>query len=512
MSQSDNRRVAKNTLILYCRMVITMFIGLWTSRLVLNALGFTDQGLYNVVGGVVGMSSLIIGSIRNSLSRFITFEIGRGDINCINRAIQNAITVQWVLALVVVIAGETIGLWFVNHELVIPSDRMFAVNVVYQFSIANLAIGLLTSAPNAIIVAKERLGVFAGIAIVNSIVVLIIGIIISYSTYDRLILYAGLLLLNSLGQRLFLWIYIKKNFPFLKQKFGYDREVFKPIFAFAGWNAIGSSAGILRGSGTSILLNIFGGPIANTINGIAASVNNLATIFVSDFTAAYSPQIIKRYAAEEYNSLVSFLNQCAKISYSLIAVVAIPIMFNIEPLLVLWLKKIPDGVVPFAILIIICSMVDSLSRPLIIAKDATGDIRNYQIVVGGVLLLTIPITYTFLKLGFPIYYAYVSILITSVLAFVARMVMLKGSIPYWKSRDFIMNTVVRCLLATAAGFIMPTILHYTVPHTIISVLAQCVVGTIWCACCIFLLAMNKSEQLAVKEMIINKMINKFKRR
>lgn len=506
MATIDNKKVAKNTLILYVRMAITMLIGLWTSRLVLNALGFTDQGLYNVVGGVIGFSSLITGAISNSISRFITYETGRGDLDMVNKVIQNAITVQWTLAIIVMIIGETLGLWFINNKLVIPDDRLYAVNCVYQFSLIGLAIYFLISAPNAIIVANEKMNIYAGVAIANSLVTLSIALAITYFKGDRLILYAFLQFCNSLCVTLFYWIYIRRKFPEIKQRLGFDKNIFKPIFSFAGWNAIGTSAAIIRGSGTSVLLNMFGGPVANTINGIANSVNQLATIFISDFTIAYRPQIVKRYASEEYESLVNFLNQCAKFSYSLLVIMAIPVLFNVQPLLILWLKKIPDGTVPFAVLIVIISLIDSLSRPLICAKDATGEIRNYQIVVGGILLLTIPISYAFLKLGLPIYFAIVAILITSIAAFFARMIMLKDSIPGWSSWQFIKTTVFRCLLATIACILLPFMMHIYFPAGIISTFVQCAVGVIWCAGCVYLFAMNRNEKIAVKEFIINKFI------
>lgn len=497
MSVSDNRKVAKNTLILYARMFITMAINMWTSRIVINALGFTDQGLYNVVGGVIGFSSLITASISGSITRFITYEIGKGNLENVNKAVQNGITVQWVLSAIVLIVGESLGLWFVNTHLVIPADRIIAVNWVYQFALFNVIISLISSAPNALIVAHEKMNVYAGIAIFNSISALMIALAIAYSSVDRLILYAFLHFLSAVSVRIFYYVYIKRKFPLIKMKFSFDKHIFLPIFSFAGWNGIGTWAAILRGSGTSVLLNIFGGPIANTINGIAASVNGLATMFVGDFTTAYGPQIIKRYAAGEYQSLITFLHQCSKISYSLITIMAIPVMFNIKPLLTLWLKDIPEGVGPFAILIIIFSMIESLCRPLINAKNATGNIRNYQIIVGGILLITLPLTYVFLKLGFPIYYSYVSILITSIAAFIARMVMLQGAIPCWSSWRFLTSTVFPCIIATLISIIIPAVMYLYMPKSPISAIAQCVIGAIWTASCIFLIAMSKSEKEAM---------------
>lgn len=392
---NNNRQVAKNTLILYVRMFVTMAIGMWTSRIVINALGFTDQGIYNVVAGFVGFSSLLTSSISSSINRFITFAIGKSDIGEVNKAVQNGITVQWILAGVIFVIAETIGLWFLLNKLVIPEGREFAAYVIYQLAIISLILNLLTSTDSALILANEQFNIFAYVAIVNSLIALGIGYTIANVGYDRLILYSSLQLVAVLGVRIFYTTYIHKKYPSIKRKFGWHKELFRPIFSFAGWNGIGSGASVLRTSGTSVLLNMFGGPIANTINGIANSVNVLASVFVNDFTSAYSPQIIKRYAAGEYQSLMSFLCQCSKFSFCLIAVIAIPLLFNVEPLLILWLKHIPVGTAIFARLIIIYTIIECISKPLICAKNATGSIRNYQLVVGGILLMTLPLTYVF---------------------------------------------------------------------------------------------------------------------
>lgn len=505
---SSTKRVAKNTIFLYIRMFVTMSIGIWTSRLVINALGFTDQGLYNVVGGFIGLLSLVTASIGGSIGRYITFCIGENDYEKANRTVRNAITVQWILSIIVLIIGETIGLWFVNNELVIPEDRLIAVNIVYQFAIGNIVVGLISSAPNALIIAHEKMNVYAYVAIANSLATLFVALAITFFGGDRLVLYAGLQFVVAVMIRIFYTIYVKRTFKYLRLGFSFDKEIFFPIFSFAGWNSIGSSATILRNSGTSILLNIFGGPIANTINGIANSTNNLATIFVNDFTTAYRPQIIKKYAAAEYYDLNRFIHQCSKFTYGLLLVMAVPVYINMEPLLIIWLKKIPEGTIVFARLIIVFSLIESISKPLIIAKEATGKIRNYQIVVGGILLFTLPITFIFLKCDLPLYFAYVSIIITSIIAFMVRLLMLKSDIPYWSSLDFIKTTFLRCLIATVLSFLLPLLLHYICPVSTIWMLIQCLIGFFWSCICFYYSACNKYERKAAQS-ILNKVFLKL---
>lgn len=509
--ESSNKRVAKNTLILYMRMVVTMAIGIWTSRLVLNALGFTDQGLYNVVGGFIGFLSLLTSSIGGSISRYITFCIGEEDFEKANRTVRNALSVQLSLAVVLFLLSETVGFWFVNNKLVIPADRLFAVNVVYQFAICNIIVGLITGAPIALVIAHERMNIFAYVSIVNALASLCIALSITYSSGDKLILYAGLQFAATLCTFIFYAIYVLKSFRYVKLGLSFDRDIFWPIFSFAGWNGIGTSASILRNSGTSVLLNMFGGPIANTINGIANSANSLVTIFVNDFTTAYRPQIIKRYAAAEYKNLIPFISQCAKFTFGLLLVMAVPVFLNIQPLLIIWLKNVPEGTATFARLIIIISLIESISSPLVIAKNATGDIKNYQLIVGGILLLTLPITYVFLKMGSPIYFAYVSILITCIAAFVARMVMLRGAIPYWSSYDFLRTIVFRCLGAMILSFSLPFALHIMMPDDVPYVLLQCAAGFIWSCSVFYLVGCDKHEKIVLGNMVrraMNKLLHR----
>ena len=505
---SDNQRIAKNTIYLYGRMIVTMLIGMWTSRLVLNALGFTDQGLYNVVGGFVGFLSILTGSISVSISRFITFEIGRKNTKGVIDAFRNALAVQLFLALIVLVVAETLGIWYINNKLILPENRLFAVHIVYQFSVLSFIINLFSVAPNALIISYERMGLFAIVAILSAISRLLIGFIISYTTLDRLILYSILQFVVFLGIRIFYQVYCKRNFKFLIYRPAISKDTFKPMFSFAGWNMIGSSAGILRSSGTSVLLNYFGGPIANTINGIANQVNSLATMFVNDFTTAFNPQITKKFASQEYKSLIIFLHRTSKYSYCLLLIMAIPVFLNIQELLTLWLKRIPDGTSIFAKLIIIFTAIECISRPLITAKNATGKIKNYQIVIGGILLLTIPLAYLFLKIGLPIWYTYLAMLLTSFGAFVARMMMLKGSIPGWSSYSFIMETGVKCLLVTLTGLIVPLLVHYAFPSQGWWCILQCIIGFLWCSCCVYFVACNSNERSKINKQLV-KIKSKF---
>lgn len=457
---TTNQRVARNTVILYIRMLFNLLVGVWTSRIVLNALGFVDNGLYNVVGGFVGFFYIVTNSQSSAISRFINFEVGKNTQQGLDNIFQASLFMQVFISLVILILSETVGIWFVNHRLVIPEDRIVAVNIVYQFSIISFILGLLSVPQKAVIIAHENMNIFAYISIAGSIAKLIISFIIEYAHDNRLILYAALLCFVNIATFFVYYIYIKRHFSACRYKLKFNKTFAKKLYGFAGWSFIGESSAVLRTSGISILLNLFGGPIANTINGITSQFTYLVSIFVNDFTTAFNPQITKQYASGEYESLIPFLYRCSKFSFLLITLMAVPVIFNVKFILVLWLKDVPELTNIFIIIAIIFTLVECLSKPLITAKAATGNIRNYQIIVGGILILTLPIAYVFLKIGFPIYYSYVAILITSIMAFFSRMVMLKGAIPLWSSMKFIIKVVIPMIITFIIAATLPFILKF----------------------------------------------------
>lgn len=497
---SNNSKVARNTLILYVRMLITLLIGIWTSRIILNALGFIDNGLYNVVGGFVGFFAIITNAQSNAISRFITFEIGHGDTRNINAIYHTSLFIQFVLCAIILLLAETIGLWFVNYKLVVPANRLVAVNVVYQLSVGSFILGILSTAQNALIIAHEKMNVFAYVSIFSAVAKLIISFIIAYSPFDRLILYASLLFFVSLATRIFYVIYTPRTFPYCNYGLSGYKVYLKKMFGYAGWSFIGETAGVLRGSGISVILNLFAGPIANTVNGIANQVNGLVNMFVNDFTTAFNPQITKKYAAHEYESLILYIYRCSKFSFLLMTVMAVPIFFNVDFLLVLWLKKVPAETFIFTQLIIIMSLIESVSRPLITAKAATGNIRNYQLIVGGILILSLPLAYLFLKLGLPIYYSYIALIITSFGAFCARMLMLDGAIPLWQTKTFMTKVIFPMVMVLLLAAVLPWLLRSL---TNISPYILFPISFIWTLLIVAFIGCDKPERAFIVQTVRN---------
>ena len=403
-SHTENtKRIAKNTLMLYSRMLFSMVVSLYTSRVVLNTLGVEDYGIQNVVGGFVTMFSIISSSLSSSVSRFLTFELGKGDINRLKRVFSTSMIIHIGLVIIVVIAAETIGIWFVNHKMVIPPERMCAANWVFQASVATFCFGLLSTPYNASIISHEHMGAFAYIGILEVCLKLGIILFVAHSpwNFDRLIVYSLLLLAVSISIRYAYWMYCRKHFEECRIQLSYDKQYFKEMGAFAGWNFIGCTAGLLKDQGINILLNLFYGPIVNAARGIAVIVSNSVSGFANNFMTALNPQITKSYAAGEKDYTMSLVERGSRFSFYVIFIFALPLCLETEFILNLWLKEYPNHTINFVRLILILSLSDILSNTLINLQSATGKIRDYQIVVGGTLMLNFPLSYFALKMNLP---------------------------------------------------------------------------------------------------------------
>lgn len=455
--QAENtKRIAKNTLMLYVRMLFGMLVSLYTSRVVLQALGVEDYGIYNVVGGVVAMFSLLSGSLSAAVSRFLTFELGRNDLVRLRKVFSSALCVHALLALFVLVLSETLGLWFLNYQMNIPADRMIAANWVFQFSLFSFLLGLFSVPYNASIISHERMGIFAFVGIGDTLLQLGIVLFIAFGGIcsDKLIVYASLLVVKGMLFQLFYFYYCRKSFKECRFKLSLDKPLLKEMTGFAGWNFIGASSAILRDQGGNILLNLFYGPALNAARGVANQVSNAIGSFVGNFMIALNPQITKSYAAAEYGYTFSLIFRGARFSYYLLLWLALPVLLNTQYILSIWLNVVPEHTILFVQLVLVFSMCETISNPLITVMLATGKIRNYQIVVGGLQMMNFPLSYIFLKMGFlPEIIVMVAISL-SLICLGARLILL---------RDMIQLPVARFLRHVCGNIIVVTILSLTVP-------------------------------------------------
>lgn len=471
-TSTNSRRIAKNTLLLYFRMLLTMVVSLYTSRVVLGALGVEDYGIYNVVGGVVSMFSMLSGSLSAAISRFITFELGTGNSEKLARVFSSSVTIQLCLCAIVLLGAETLGLWFLNNKMVIPESRIYAANWVYQLSLLTFVINLISIPYNAAIIAHEKMSAFAYISIFEAVSKLIVAYCIVVSQIDKLILYASMLATIAIIIRLIYGVYCKKRFEECTYHFIYDHDLLRQMFGFAGWNFIGASSTLLRDQGGNIVINLFCGPAVNAARGIAFQVNAAIHSFVSNFMTALNPQITKSYASGDHEYMMMLLFQGARLSYYILLLLSLPVIVNTHYILQLWLGQVPEHTVLFVQLVLVFGMCESISSPLITAMLATGKIRNYQLVVGGFHMMNLPVSYILLRLGaFPETVLIVAIVISQ-LCLASRLYMLRGLIGL-KARDFIKKVYFNVTVVTMLSTVIPFVLASTLEDNIWSFIMLC---------------------------------------
>lgn len=476
-SANNNKRIAKNTLLLYVRMLFSMVVSLFTSRVILNTLGVEDFGIYNVVGGIVVMFTTITGSLSTAISRFFTFELGRGNNDKLNSIFSCGVTIQIFIALIIALLAELVGIWFLNVKMDIPDTRLYAANWVFQLSIITFGVNLISIPYNAAIVAHEKMSAFAYISILEALGKLVIAFLIIKTSYDRLIVYSVLMCLVALLVRYAYGYYCGKHFPECKYRFVIDKRLLNEMFKFAGWNFIGAASGVLRDTGGNILINLFAGPVVNAARGIANQVNTAVFGFAANFMTAINPQITKSYANGDHKYLMSLLFKGARLSFYLLLILSLPILLNTNMILTVWLKVVPEHTVLFVRLILIFAMLESISYPLITAMLATGNIKKYQIIVGGVQMLNLPISYVLLRFGaMPETVVIVAIILGQVcLAF--RLVLLRTMINL-SATEFLNKVYFNLLKVSVISLILPLTLHLVMKENLLTAMIGCMIAVI----------------------------------
>lgn len=492
----NNKRIAKNTLLLYFRMLLTMAVSLYTSRVVLSTLGVEDYGIYNVVGGVVAMFSVISGSLSAAISRFITYELGKGDKKALENIFSSAVTIQFALGFIILILAEIIGVWFLNTKMNIPENRIYATNWVFQLSIITFIINLISVPYNAAIIAHEKMSAFAYISILEVSAKLLIVYMLLISPIDRLIFYAILMTSVALIIRFVYGYYCKRHFEECNYHFIFDKDLLKRMFGFAGWNFIGSCSAILRDQGGNIVINLFCGPAVNAARGIAYQVNSAINGFVNNFMMALNPQITKSYASGNREYMMTLIYQGARLSFYILMMLSLPVIINVDYILELWLKTVPEHTSTFIQLVLIFTMSEAISNPLITAMLATGRIKNYQIVVGGLQLLNLPISYILLKNGcIPETVLIVAICISQCCLF-ARLYMLREMIEL-SSKIFLNKVYLNVISVSIISSILPVYVSNIIPENFINFIFICALSLLTSSLTILYIGCNSEERALV---------------
>ena len=505
--KENSKRIAKNTLLLYIRLIATIAVGLFTSRVILDSLGVEDYGIYNVVAGFVLMFSFFTSSLGAAISRFLTFELGRGKSDKLQRIFSTSVNVQIILSVCIVIMAEAVGIWFVNSKLNIPPDRLYAANWAFQCAVASFVLNLISVPYNAAIIAHERMSAFAYISILEVTLKLIIVYILYISPVDKLITYSVLFALVGLVIRLVYGIYCQRHFDECHYTPVIDKGLMKDITGFAGWNLIGSGAYLFNTQGVNIAMNMFFGVTVNAARGIAAQAEGVVRQFVTNFTTALNPQITKSYAAGNMEYMFKLICRGSKYSYFLMLVFAVPFMFEADIILELWLKTVPEHTSTFLKLTMIGTLCDILGNATANACWATGKVKRYYLWVGIIGSMVFFVSYGLFALGFPAYSSYIVFIVIYIILIFVKLYIIKGLIGFPVSM-FYKETLCRILPVTATTCAFGSLTYFLLDESVWRMLLTVMISTVALCISTIMFGLEKSE----KQLVYNKITSFFKRK
>lgn len=481
-----------------------MSIGLYTSRVVLNALGVNDYGVYNIVGGVVAMLSMFTSSLSAATSRFFAFTLGKQDERRLNSVFSTSVNIQLFMAATIVVVAEILGHFFLNR-LNIPAERFAAAYWVFHFAILSFAINVISVPYNSAIIAHEKMSAFAYISVFEAVLKLIIAFLISVSPYDKLMTYALFMAIIAVTIRVTYGIYCRLNFMECRYQFIFDKSLFKEMFGFAGWNFLGSGAYLFNTQGVNIVTNIFFGVVTNAARGITNQVDGVVKQFVTSFTTAINPQITKSYAAGNLDYMYSLVCRGAKFSYLLMLFFVVPLMFEAESVLSLWLKQYPPESPLFLKLSLVGTMFDMLGNSTANAAWATGNVKRYYIMVSGVGCLVFPLSWVCFALGCDAYFSYIIFAVIYAIVMLVKVYIIKDLVKF-PAKRFFSDVLFKIIPTTIFALILPAIAYYSLKDSeFFRLFTVVAVSEISVICSIMALGLTKGE----RETIIKTFKEKF---
>lgn len=492
-SISDNNRIAKNTAILYVRMLFVIVVKLYTSRIILQALGVEDYGIYNVVGGIVVLFDFLNNAMSNSTQRYITVELGHKDSNQLNKVFITSINIHALISLIILILSETVGLYLLIYKMIIPESRFWAAFWVYQISVVTSIINIMSVPYGALIVANEKMSVFAYITLYEVAAKLAISYIIMFSPFNRLVLYAILMAGVQLSVRFINSIYCSKKLEGAKYHLYHDSCLFKEMSSFAGWNLVGNLSGVLATQGQNILLNMFFGPIVNAARAVAIQVQTTLYNFTSGFQTAINPQIIKTYAASELSKMHTLIFKSSRMSFLLLLIMCIPFFLEAPFIIKLWLGKVPEYTIIFLKIILVVSLIDCSANSLMNAAAATGKVKRYQLTCGLIVMMICPITYLALKAGCEPYIAFIVHLCISSTVYIARLIFLQNMINL-KIKEFVKVVLYRCAIVTILTISIMIPIKYMMPENTINAFIVIAISVTYTSIITYIFGLTKSER------------------
>lgn len=500
MGNVDNRRIAKNTLLLYMRMGLIMIISLWASRVVLSTLGETDFGLYNVIGGIVVAFSFLNGVMNSACNRYYATQLGRQDYEALHQVFKVNVTIFLILAAAILLLSESVGLWIMERKMNIPADRLTACRWVYQLSILSFLCSVVAIPYRAIITAKEKMKVYAYCSVVEAALKLGIVFLLSISPIDRLVFYALMMLLVSLFTNGFYILYCHRCYPECRYDWHCDKALAREIVSFNGWGVLGSMATIGKNQGVNILLNMFFGPAVNAARGLANQVYVNVYQFVQNYVLAFNPQIVKSYAAGERGAMMRLVFQASRFSYFLLYAIVLPLLLEMDCVLGLWLKEVPALTASFASIMLAVSLVDSFHDPLFYAVQATGKVKWYNILVGGSQLLIVFVAYFLLK--FMHIQAQTVFWLIFVFAIITQGIRIGMAVRYASMdlRSYLRGVLLPIAGVSAVSAVQPFVFVQMVPAGVGRLLVTVAISLACTGLAVWSIGLEKSERSAIRNL------------
>lgn len=504
-NQSNNKRIARNTTFLYIRMFVVLIINLFTARVLLNALGVEDYGVYNVVAGFVSLFGFFNATLSASVQRFYNFEGTKNGAEGFQNIYVIALLTHAAIAVVVFVLLESFGLWYVNNLMVLPDERLFASNFLFQTSILSMILMMMQIPFSGAVMAKEHMDFFAIISIADVSLKLLIALAVFFTNYDNLITYGTLLTIVSIFDIVAYVGYCKYHFDEIKLKRYFDKNVFKNMLTFSVWNLIGTFAFMLKGQGVNMLLNYFFCPVINAARGVAYQINGAISGFSGNIYTAFAPQLVQSYAKGEYARTQRIMFTESKVCFSLIAVLIIPVIFEIDMLLHLWLgDTVPEHTSIFAILVLIDTLVCTLNTPCTQVIQATGQIKKYQIGSTTVNLCLVPFCWVLLKLGMSVESAFIAIITFSCLNQFVCLYLVNKQFNIGL-RTYFNQIIIRCVALVFLAPIVPCLIHLFVPSSYFRLVLLTILSVIYSVCIVYYCMFDKQERTFIKQIVKSKL-------
>lgn len=495
---SNNGTIAKNTIFLYFRMMFTMIVSLYTSRINLNVLGIEDNGIYQVVGGVVAMFAFLNGSLSGATSRFLTYELGKGDKQKLKDTFSSALNIHIIVAFIIFILSETIGVWFLENKLVIPESRMYAARIVFQVSVLSSMIAVTQVPYNATIIAHEKMNVFAYMSILDVILKLLICYLLYIVPWDKLISFGVLMLVVTTISQLVYRQYCIKHFKGCRFSLVKDMSIVKPMLSFTTWDLFGNFSVMARGQGVNIILNMFFGPVINAASGFATTVGQSVYGFANNFMTAIRPPIVKAYSIGDYAKMESLMIHASKYSFCLLLLFSSPFLFESKYILDIWLKTPPEYTDIFCVLELILSLCSTLFIPLMFAIHATGRIRLMSILNGTIWFMVVPITYVMLYLGADPVTPYIIKIGLLLFVVLANIYSIKRSIPTFRVSLYLRKTVLPCVIMGIIVLVITYVVHSSIKdNSLLRFLSTCTISTLSIISCAYFIILTEEHRKKV---------------